>query len=233
MYPRKVAVRNSTISLDEIVGSCYVRPLENISEKNDLIKWTDQGEDRFFVDKMYNADRKTYELNQNLSLWPAPILEEVPALNTMDIFAGCGGLSAGLGQAGVANHKWAIDFWEPSADAYRENYPGAKVYNKECNDFLKQAMDGSGSDPDRTPLPAPDLLVGGPPCQGFSISNNFKDRENSKLKNSLIATYLSYCDFFRPKFIILENVQNLVQNENSIVLKLILASLVKMGYGVG
>ena len=240
MYPREVAARNSTISLDEIVGNCYVKPLENISEKNDLIKWTDQGEDRFFVDKMYNADKKTFELlqshvikelNKALGLWPAPILEEVPALNTMDIFSGCGGLSAGLSQAGVANHKWAVDFWEPSADAYRENYPGAKVYNKECNDFLKQVMDGS--DPDGTPIPAPDLLVGGPPCQGFSISNNFKDRENSKLKNSLIATYLSYCDFFRPKFIILENVRNLVQNENSMVLKLILASLVKMGYGVG
>ena len=78
-----------------------------------------------------------------------------------------------------------------------------------------------------------EIVSGGPPCQGFSLMNNFKDRENSKSKNSLIATYLSYCDFFRPKYFILENVRNLVQIEQGMVLKLILASLVKMGYAVG
>ena len=153
-------------------------------------------------------------------------------MNTMDIFAGCGGLSSGLGEAGVARHRWAIEFWKPSADAYKKNNPSAKVYNQECNGILAKAMNGSESDgiPKKGEV---DLLVGGPPCQGFSILNNFKDREYSKFKNSLIATFLSYCDFFRPKFFILENVRNLVQNENGMVLKLIMASLVKMGYSVG
>ena len=208
MYPREVAARNNKISMDEVVGNCYVKPMENNSEEDELIKWTDNGEDRFYVDKLYNADRNTFEplqahvikeLRQALDLWPAPILEEVSALNTMDIFAGCGGLSTGLGQAGVAKHKWAIEFWKPSADAYRKNNPRAKVYNQECNGLLKQAMDGSEADgiPKKGEV---DLLVGGPPCQGFSLLNNFKDREYSKFKNSLIATYLSYCDFFRPKY---------------------------------
>ena len=53
------------------------------------------------------------------------ILKLLTLLNTMDIFAGCGGLSTGLGQAGVANHKWAIEFWKPSANAYRKNNPRA------------------------------------------------------------------------------------------------------------
>lgn len=93
-------------------------------------------------------------------------------------------------------------------------------------------MDGSEADgiPKKGEV---DLLVGGPPCQGFSLLNNFKDREYSKFKNSLIATYLSYCDFFRPKCFILENVRNLVQNESGMVLKLIMSSLVKLGYSVG
>ena len=243
MYPREVAARNNKISMDEVVGNCYVKPMEmeNNCIEDDLIKWTDAGEDRFYVNNNYNADRKTFEplehhvikeLKQALDLWPAPVLESVSALNTMDIFAGCGGLSTGLGQAGVANHKWAIEFWKPSADAYRKNNPQAKVYNQECNGLLKQAMDGSEADgiPKKGEV---DLLVGGPPCQGFSLLNNFKDREYSKFKNSLIATYLSYCDFFRPKFFILENVRNLVQNESGMVLKLIMSSLVKMGYSVG
>ena len=52
-------------------------------------------------------------------------------------------------------------------------------------------------------------MVGGPPCQGFSLLNIYKEKEYSKFKNSLISTYLSYCDFYRPRFYILENVRNL------------------------
>ena len=76
-------------------------------------------------------------------------------------------------------------------------------------------------------------MVGGPPCQGFSLLNIYKEKEYSKFKNSLISTYLSYCDFYRPKFYILENVRNLVANEGGMVLKLILASLVRRGSLVG
>ena len=77
-----------------------------------------------------------------------------------------------------------------------------------------------------------DIMVGGPPCQGFSLLNIYKEKEYSKFKNSLISTYLSYCDFYRPRFYILENVRNLVANEGGMVLKLILSSLVRMGYQV-
>ena len=151
----------------------------------------------------------------------------------MDIFAGCGGLSTGLGQAGVAKPKWAIEFWKPSADAYRKNNPGVKVYNQECNYLLQQAMTESSVSDGIPKKGEVDLLVGGPPCQGFSILNHNSRSEYSKFKNSLVATYLSFCDFYRPKYFILENVRNLVQNENGMVLKLIMASLVKMGYSVG
>ena len=75
-------------------------------------------------------------------------------------------------------------------------------------------------------------MVGGPPCQGFSLLNIHKEGEYSKFTNSLIATYLSYCDFYRPRYFILENVRNLVVHENGMVLKLIIAALVKMGYQV-
>lgn len=106
MYPREVAARNIKNSMDEVVGNCYVKPMENRSEEDDLIKWTDDGENRFYVNKVYNADKKTFEplqphvieeLKQALDHWPAPILKSVSALITMDIFAGCRGLSTGLG----------------------------------------------------------------------------------------------------------------------------------------
>ena len=49
-------------------------------------------------------------------------------------------------------------------------------------------------------------------------------------QNSLIASYLSYCDFYRPKFFLLENVRNFVSFKRSMVLKLALRCLVRMGY---
>lgn len=50
------------------------------------------------------------------------------------------------------------------------------------------------------------------------------------VQNSLIVTFLSYCDFYRPPFIILENVRNFVAFKRGIILKLTLRCLLKMGY---
>ena len=49
-------------------------------------------------------------------------------------------------------------------------------------------------------------------------------------QNSLIASYLSYCDYYRPRFFLLENVRNFVSYKRSMVLKLALRCLIKMGY---
>ena len=77
-----------------------------------------------------------------------------------------------------------------------------------------------------------ELLCGSPPCQGFSGMNQFNSREYSQLKNSVIS-YLSYCDYYRPRFFILENVRNFVSFKRNMVLKLTLRCLIKMGYQVG
>ena len=126
MYPKDVANRTNKVSMEDIVGPCHVRSLENHNSEDDLIKWSDEGEDRFFIGKSYDADSKSFmpvsgdiieAMNTVLTKHPAPSLDTVTPLNTLDIFAGCGGLSHGLGQSGVAAHKWAIEFWKPSADA--------------------------------------------------------------------------------------------------------------------
>ena len=49
-------------------------------------------------------------------------------------------------------------------------------------------------------------------------------------QNSLIATYISYCDYYRPRFFLLENVRNFVSFKRSMVLKLALRCLIRMGY---
>ena len=94
-------------------------------------------------------------------------------------------------------------------------------------------MDGNTTNRKGKALPQKgevDLMCGGPPCQGFSMMNNFSHSEYSKFKNSLISSYLSFCDYYRPKFFVLENVKNFASYHKNLVLKLCLHALVKMGY---
>ncbi|XP_014661569.1 PREDICTED: DNA (cytosine-5)-methyltransferase 1-like [Priapulus caudatus] len=154
-------------------------------------------------------------------------------LRCLDVFAGCGGLSEGFHQAGIAESRWAIEVFEPAAQAFRINNPGCTVFTGDCNLLLKLAMEGEKTNGIGQRLPQKgdvELLCGGPPCQGFSGMNRFNSREYSMFKNSLIASYLSYCDYYRPKFFLLENVRNFVSFKRNMVLKLALRCLVRMGY---
>eukprot|EP00794_Sanderia_malayensis_P016015 gene16015-17632_t len=154
-------------------------------------------------------------------------------LRSLDVFAGCGGLSQGFHQSGIAESCWAIEKEEPAAQAFRLNYPNATVFTDDCNTLLKLVMEGKEQDSNGQRLPQKgdvELLCGGPPCQGFSGMNRFNSREYSQFKNSLVASYLSYCDYYRPRFFVLENVRNFVSFKKNMVLKLTLRCLLKMGY---
>jgi hypothetical protein len=61
---------------------------------------------------------------------------DVTPLASLDIFAGCGGLSEGLHQAGVADSRWAVEFEQPAADAFALNNPDAAVFAMDCNAIL-------------------------------------------------------------------------------------------------
>ncbi|KAJ4902811.1 DNA (cytosine-5)-methyltransferase 1 [Raphanus sativus] len=181
---------------------------------------------------------------------------EVPEhmrLATLDIFAGCGGLSQGLEQAGVSATKWAIEYEEPAAEAFRKNHPGTAVIVDNCNVILRAIMEKCGDqdecistteanelaakldeDQKRTlPLPGQvDFINGGPPCQGFSGMNRFSQSPWSKVQCQMILAFLSFVDYFRPRYFLLENVRNFFSYSKGQMFKLTLASLLEMGYQV-
>ena len=123
-------------------------------------------------------------------------------LKTLDIFAGCGGLSWGLKQAGIAEPKWAVECVEAAAKAYSQNEPQCTVFTEDCNLLLKEIMaNPNGATYKGKKLPKKgevELLCGGPPCQGFSGMNRFNSGEYSKFKNSLISSYLSVIEKKSP-----------------------------------
>lgn len=176
-------------------------------------------------------------------------------LATMDIFAGCGGLSEGMRQAGAARAKWAIEYEPDAAEAFRINHPGAHVFNANCNVILHRALDKSGlgddcvaSDdckaqsaamaPDQAAaIPAPgevEFICGGPPCQGFSGMNRFTLKGSlwSKVQNEMILAYLSYADLYRPRYFLLENVRNFVSFNKGATFRTAVRTLIEIGYQV-
>ncbi|CAB4264150.1 unnamed protein product [Prunus armeniaca] len=178
---------------------------------------------------------------------------EQKRLATLDIFAGCGGLSDGLRQSGASITKWAIEYEEPAGDAFKLNHPESLVFINNCNVILRAVMEKCGDTDDciatseaaelaasldekvKNDLPLPgqvDFINGGPPCQGFSGMNRFNQSTWSKVQCEMILAFLSFADYFRPKYFLLENVRNFVSFNKGQTFRLTLASLLEMGYQV-
>lgn len=94
---------------------------------------------------------------------------------------------------GISETLWAIEMWEPAAQAFRLNNPGTTVFTEDCNVLLKLVMSGEKTNSLGQKLPQKgdvEMLCGGPPCQGFSGMNRFNSRTYSKFKNSLVVSFL-------------------------------------------
>jgi DNA (cytosine-5)-methyltransferase 1 len=142
-----------------------------------------------------------------------------------DLFAGAGGITQGFKDAGyepvlaVEADKWA-------ALAYAENFgnhvlacPIESVAVRKLND----GFEWTGASLDGTTLPirtSPiDVLVGGPPCQGFSPLGRMSDWSRADPRNRLWRFYAKIIDVVRPMVFLIENVPELLKSEEFAVLK--------------
>ena len=116
------------IEAETIEGLCYILP-ENKIQEDTAFEWTQKGLLRFYYSEMFNTESRTLEsLNVEAkhfepppgSIQDFPMLDE--PLNMLDVFAGCGGLSIGLEQSGVAITKWAIEWEKDAAKAFKVSF---------------------------------------------------------------------------------------------------------------
>lgn len=238
---------------EEICGKCYVSYIANVH--NSLV-WSAGGPDRFYFTKMYDFTTgslvpeyklsseakltgKEVYVNYNYKFVDEDKIQYIPSynkikpLNGLDIFAGCGGLSRGLEDSGLITTKWAIECDDKAAVAFKLNNPESTVFVEDCNDLLKLVMAGNTTNGKNQNIPQKgevDFICGGPPCQGFSGMNRFNSGQYSLFKNSLIVSFLSYIDYYRPKYFVMENVRNFVSFKSSMVLRLTLRCITRMGY---
>jgi DNA (cytosine-5)-methyltransferase 1 len=153
-------------------------------------------------------------INNNIEIENKP-----STLNVIDLFCGCGGMSKGLTDAGL-NIVAGIDVWDKAINSYKKNYHHQAV----CADLTKLPPN-TFNELYNTNNETIDLIVGGPPCQGFSIAGK---RDIKDPRNSLFMEYLKYINYFNPKAFIMENVIGILSmktEKNEKVIDIILSEL--------
>ena len=137
--------------------------------------------------------------------------------NIASLFAGCGGLDLGFIQAGF-NVSWANDFSKEAVETYKLNIGNHVI----CGDITKIP---SSSIPDDI-----DIVLGGFPCQGFSIAN--KNRSMQDQRNFLYLELIRVIKDKQPKFFVAENVKGLLSMHKGDVMDMILEDFKALGYKV-
>jgi len=138
-------------------------------------------------------------------------------LTVASLFSGCGGLDLGFEQAGF-KVIWANDFFREAVETYRLNLGDHVVYGDITKIPSKDIPDGF------------DILLGGFPCQGFSIANIKRSMEDER--NFLYQELLRVIADKRPKYFVAENVKGLLSMQKGKVMNMILNDFRSIGYKV-
>ncbi len=151
------------------------------------------------LDKLYNSKRaelqKSFGLKKNLTL--------------VDFFCGAGGLSLGFVEEGF-NVKLANDIQDVCIETYKYNHPEiptSKIIQGDIKEIVDNVETYIDSDID--------IVVGGPPCQGFSEAN--RQRVIDDPRNKLYKYYVKAVEKIAPKFVLMENVKGMLKVADQVV----------------
>ena len=149
--------------------------------------------------KLYNSERKKVQDNNSKN----------NSLTLVDFFCGAGGLSLGFREEGF-NIKLANDIEDVCIETYVYNHPeiptsiiiqkDIKEFIDDINEYIKQHID---------------IVVGGPPCQGFSTAN--QQRIIDDPRNELYKYFIMMVERIAPKFVIMENVKGMLKVADQVV----------------
>lgn len=127
----------------------------------------------------------------------------------VDLFSGCGGFGLGAELAGFKNIA-AIDIDADLQYSYKLNFPSSNVHLADIakldGEFWRSKIGNA----------RPDLVIGGPPCQGFSRIGLGKPEDP---RNSLISHFFRQVLLLNPKFFVMENVEGILDTKNQSILE--------------
>lgn len=142
-------------------------------------------------------------------------------MQAVDVFSGAGGMSIGAALAGI-DVKYAIENDPHAAATYSANHADTVVINQDIRTVTLADMPNIKSS-------EPVILFGGPPCQGFSTSNQ-KTRTSENQNNWLFLEYMRFVKELEPEWVVFENVKGLKETEGGVFLKNIHESFKNLNY---
>ena len=161
--------------------------------------------------------------------FPIPIQSTTPAPDKqfrgdivgVDLFCGAGGMSLGAQQAGI-DLIYAVESCPYAALTYNQNFPGVPLQVGDIRDVncIPPA-----------PSSAKTVIFGGPPCQGFSTSNQ-RTRSLSNKQNWMFREFVRLVKSWGPDWVVMENVKGMVETAGGTFLSEIASQLQALGYSV-
>lgn len=143
-------------------------------------------------------------------------------LNCIDLFCGCGGLSLGFEKAGI-NVLVGIDAWQDAITTFNYNHKNSKGICADLSTLepseIEKELNGKSVD----------LIIGGPPCQGFSVAGK---RIVDDVRNKLYKNFVRFVEYYKPKAFMMENVPNILSIGGGIVRDSIVKDFSDSGYKV-
>jgi DNA (cytosine-5)-methyltransferase 1 len=138
----------------------------------------------------------------------------------VDLFSGAGGMSLGAEWAGV-KVKLALELEESAFSTYSKNHPECLTLRGDAQNIFD--LRWAATDPSEL------VVFGGPPCQGFSTSNQ-RTRTKKNEKNWLYRAFIAFVANVRPAWVVFENVRGILETEGGMFAKQVEADLKKLGY---
>ncbi|HKV33263.1 MAG TPA: DNA (cytosine-5-)-methyltransferase [Pyrinomonadaceae bacterium] len=193
------------------IGSVLLTPIEHLKEAHaGLTGKTTPGEgystaltDGFFVSP------RRMQVNR----------QRVPIV---DLFCGIGGFSRGFERTGTFQVVAGVDLLPDRVQTFCENHASATAF---CGDINRISFETLADE-----SPIPDVVIGGPPCQGFSSIRPFRTLTEGDPRNNLFEHFALFVKKFRPKWFVFENVVGLLTHQGGKMLKTILEVFEGIGY---
>lgn len=138
-------------------------------------------------------------------------------MKVVSLFSGAGGMDLGFKNAGF-NIIWANDFFKEAVETYKKNIGNHIVLGDITKISSEDIPNGA------------DVIIGGFPCQGFSVANIKRSMEDKR--NFLYREMLRIINDKKPKYFVAENVKGLISMENGGVIKMIVKDFENLGYKV-
>lgn len=143
----------------------------------------------------------------------------------IDLFSGAGGFSAGFDSAGF-NNLLAIDINPSFCGTYRANFPEHLLLETDISEVTSDLLFDLLNDKNV------DVVIGGPPCQGFSMAGNIGRKFQDDPRNRLYKEFVRIVSLINPKVFVMENVARLYNHNKGLTKAEIITDFEDHGYKV-